>query len=146
VAYLEWLEKQLDAAVIRRRIGRPVALRAILQLTADHGLLAPLAGETLATASRWFEAPLSRLYAQGGAAAGYLSVMAEFAHGQSALVTAETTRLETPMVLVLLVGRRGTLRFDDAPDQLALEARDSPWRALIERSLGSGKPEAVTVP
>jgi len=140
MAYPEWLEKSLQAAIARKGIGAPVALRAFLQLTPDHGLLLPVLAHGVQMAERWFGSPLKQLYAQGAVEAGYLTALAEYQRGQTALISAETCRSEDPMVLVLLVGNRGTLQFEDKPDLAPLVPGDIPVRTLIEKSLRSGQP------
>ena len=48
--YVEWLEKAVERKLADNSIGLPVALRAQLNLSSDHGLLVPsLAGLGLAT-------------------------------------------------------------------------------------------------
>ena len=111
--YLAWLDKTLTAKLAEQPIGRPVFLRATLQLTADHGLLRTVAEETIRLAAGWMKAGVSSAHWQGGAADGHVAAMVAFAEGQSALVSSELTRGEEPAVELLLMGQHGSLRFTD---------------------------------
>jgi len=141
--YLASLEKAVGAALARKQIGRPVALRIVLQVTADHGLVVPVAAQAVEMAQRWFGSVAVRVYAQGGARSGFVSVLAEFAAGETALIAAEAGT-EPPAVLVLLIGNHGTLQYDDAREAVLAQPADSPLRRVIERSLESRRPEAVS--
>ncbi len=141
--YLEWLERQFAVPAVEKRIGQPVALRAYLQVTSDHGLLLPVLTRAAVTASKWMRAPVSKLYAQGGVTAGYVTVLAEFAGGQTALLASETLRGEPPMVTLLLIGNHGTMRFDDQPRPVTEATGSAGLERAIQDSLRSGKPTAV---
>ena len=88
MAYLTWLGGAVQQAITQKRIGSPVALRAFFLLSSDHGLLLPTMAEALTAAARWFGSPLTRVYALGTVQAGEITALAEFAAGQTALVTA----------------------------------------------------------
>lgn len=123
-------------------IGPVVFVRANLELTADHGLLARLAAAGLESAAKWIASEPKSLYSQGGVKSGYITLTVEFANGASALIAAEAAHSE-PAVQLLLVGRNGTLRYDDfpAPEQLRESPQASPASvAWVEDSLRAGKP------
>jgi hypothetical protein len=143
VAYFEWLDKAVTASLAREAIGKPVALRAYLQVTADHGLLLAVLAQSVGAASGWFGSPVSRLFAQGNHADGYLSVLAEFSGGQTALITAETRRREASSVTILIFGNHGTMRYDDAPVAPPVEPASAALVRVIEGSLKSGEPVEV---
>ncbi len=142
--YFSWLEKTIGAALAGNPIGRPVFVRAHLELTADHGLLIPISEAGVAIVSRLAGAPVRSIYALGGVKQGTVSLQVEFAQGQTSLVTAELTHGGEPAVQLLLAGQNGTLRFDDFPDpRLLVQTIESPtpgYRRSIERSLALGKP------
>lgn len=151
VAYLDWVGETLAARLAQDSIGEPVAMRAFLQLSADHGLLIPTLATALAGAVRWF-GPLSSVYAQGGATAGHVSVLAEYG-GRTALVSTELLRSgeagsEQPNIRYLVIGNHGTVQFSDAPGEDGLRVDVSPnadratnaAAALIEESLRQGRP------
>ena len=116
--YLEWLENSLTDKLKEQPIGEPVALRAYLELSDDHGHLVPTAGAMAAIAGAWFGAGLPKVYALGGADQGYVSVTATYPGGQTALIVAESLRGaagERPSVRLLLIGNHGTMEFADSP-------------------------------
>lgn len=140
--YLAWLEETLGAKLRAGAIGKPVFVRANLQLIADHGHLIPLAASALDTAAKWIGSPVRRVYAQGGTRQGFVSLLVEFASGQSALLAAELTQQAPAEAELLVVGQHGTLRFDDFPEPLQLgntPPAGGRWVSLIESSLASGE-------
>ena len=143
MTYLAWLDATIAAQLARDAIGRPVFLRASLQLTADHGLLAPILAAQLESAARWMASPLRRLYAQGGERQGFLSVLAEFDGGQTALLSSELTHGGEASADLLLLGQRGSFRFQDQPEPIQLSEPPAPNPALamaLARSLATAKP------
>ena len=155
--YLDWLEEVLAEKLASKPIGEPVALRAHVSLTADHGLLVPTLAATVKVASRWFGQGRPKLYAQGGAQQGHVSVLATYAGGQTAVLGSELLQdgeahgSADAGVRLLLVGNHGTLEFTDAPgsDTLKVDlapSTDRETRILIrsiERSLTQQKPVAA---
>jgi len=141
--YLEWLDKTVGDRVSSGVIGAPVFLRADLQLAADHGLLGPLAGAAVESAVRWLNASVHSIYALGGAAAGNVTVMAEFSGGQSALLSAEMIWDGDASAQLLIIGQKGSLRIDDFPELPQLKgspAAGKRWHDAILRSIEAGKP------
>ena len=118
MSYLKWLESSLTDKLKEQPIGEPVALRAYLELSDDHGHLVPTAGAMVAIAGTWFGEGLPKVYALGGADQGYVSVTATYPGGQTALIVAESLRGaagEWPSVRLLLIGNQGTMEFADSP-------------------------------
>ena len=156
VAYLDWLEQTLQTKLTSKPIGEPVALRAYLQLTSDHGLLTPTAAAAVAMAQHWFGTPLLSVYAQGGAELSYVSVLAKFAKGQTAVISSDLVRSgaepcrESPTATLVLIGNHGSMQFSDSPgsDGLPVDLtppNDAPrprLLRLIEESLREGKPKS----
>jgi hypothetical protein len=144
VLYFSWLEKNVGAQLSGDQVGKPVFVRAHLELTGDHGLLIPISEAGVAIARRWLGADVRSIYALGGVKDGTVSLQVEFAQGQTALVSAELSHGGEPSVQLLCVGRHGTLRFDDFPEPAFLmppfETPKPGYRAYIERSLASGRP------
>lgn len=152
--YLSWLEDALAAKLAGQPIGTPVALRAYLQLSSDHGLLISQAVGMTALAERWFSGKAASIYSQGSAEAGYVSLLVQFAAGETALVVSELVRParggagERPLVKLLVVGNHGTIEFEDAPgpDGLPVDVaspdgpRERELSREVERSLRSGQP------
>ncbi len=145
--YLAWLDETLGAKLRAGAIGKPVFVRANLQLVTDHGHLISLASSAVESAAKWIGSPVRSVYAQGGARQGFVSLLVEFAAGQSALLAAETAHGNPPELQLLVVGQHGTLRFDDYPEPLQLgptaPARVTRWANLIEASLQSGEAAAA---
>ena len=154
MAYLNWLEQTLRTKLTGNPIGEPVALRAYLQLTSDHGLLTPTAAAAVAIAQRWFgTSPLS-IYAQGGAEFDYVSILAKFARGQTALISSELVRsgaepcAEFPTATLVLIGNHGSMQFSDSPGSDGLPVDLTPPNnapqqqllRLIQESLREGEP------
>jgi hypothetical protein len=143
VSYFTWLEKEVARAIARKRIGTPVSLRAFFHLSADHGRLVGALAEALAAAGAWLASSPVRLYARGGVRAGEITAMVEYAGGQTALVSAAVLRNASPLADVLLIGNRGTLRYQDHPEPGEPGRPDARlWRA-IEASLAAGAPVEV---
>ncbi len=151
MAYLEWLEQTLTEKLAEEPIGRPVALRAYLQLTHDHGRLIPVLAAATAAAQRWLSADVPRIYAQGGVSDGALSILAAFPNGATAMISSELARPqpdgcgEPLAITLLLVGNRGTMQFrhtaaiDETLDETASDRlRNRELEALIETSLREG--------
>lgn len=147
--YFSWLEATVGAQLSGDRVGKPVFLRAHLELTADHGLLIPISEAAVAIARRWLGAGVRSIYALGGVKHGTVSLQVEFAQGQTALVSAELTHGGESSVHLLCAGQHGTLRFDDFPDPALLRQAIEPpkpgYRGYIEQSLASGRPARVEV-
>ncbi|MBM3774942.1 MAG: hypothetical protein FJW37_07215 [Acidobacteria bacterium] len=141
--YLDWFEREISERLREQPIGRPVCARGFFQLTSDHGLLTPLLAAAIDMAARWFASPPARLYAQGGARAGYTSALVEFQAGQTAVLTAELARAAEPWAMLLLVGNRGTLRYTDLPLAILREAPAGRLGPLIEKSLRARETVAV---
>lgn len=122
--YLAWLEQSVGARLAD--VAPVVFVRAHLQLTADPAALPAILASGSAMAARWLGAREAQREVTGSAADGWLNAIVEFDRGQSALVSAETVPGATePQTQILVVGRHGTVRFDDYPDP-ALLARKTP--------------------
>ena len=150
MAYLDWLDRTLQAKLAERPVGEPVALRISLAVTEDHGLLIPTLARALSLASAWLGSRTERLYAMGSLHDGSVSVLAESAGGQTAIVSSELAR-GSVAVRVLLIGNHGTLSWEDSPGADGLKAdfrieessQDKWLREALERSLESGDSEEV---
>jgi hypothetical protein len=111
--YLAWLDKTLAAKLREQPIGRPVFLRAFMQLTADHGRLREVADQALVLATSWMGDSITETVWQGSAKEGYVSALVRFRSGQTALISSELTHGEEPAVQLLFMGQHGSLRFED---------------------------------
>ena len=151
MSYFDVLSDSLQSKLADGAVGEPVALRLYLQLSSDHGLLAPLAATGVCLAERWLGAGATVLHVQGSAADGYVSLLAQ-AEGRTALVNAEVIWPSKPeaMVRLLLVGNNGSVEFEDSPSgigrdaDLAMPSWPSLTRALqqIQHRLNGAEGEA----
>jgi hypothetical protein len=145
VAYLDWLEQSVAAALGEGSVGEPVSVRLFLALSEDHGELTRNAAAGVAAAGRWFRQPLERLFAQGSVEQGQISALASFA-GRTAIVSAELVRPGGHAEIRLLaLGQKGSLAYQDAPgaDGIRVDLRppEAPLETeLIEGSLRDGFP------
>lgn len=140
--YLSWLDPVIHSRASSGVIGPVVFVRANLELSADHGLLARIAASALECAARWIASDVKSLFSQGSPKVGHISLTVEFANGACALISAEAAHSE-PAAQLLLVGRNGTLRYDDFPQPDHLReapAASTASIAWIEESLRTGKP------
>ena len=146
----EILGKAYDGVLMRRLLTylRPYWRQAVV------ALLAIVVGAAVALAQRWFgTSPLS-LYAQGGAEHGYVSVLATFAKGQTAVISSDLVRDgaepcgESPAATLVLLGNHGSMQFTDTPGSDGLPVDLAPPQGgpqqqllrLIQESLREGKP------
>jgi hypothetical protein len=113
--YTNWLAKTIGEKLAADSIGKPVFVRLLLVLSADHGLLDRQLQQAAEMAGGWIENRSVRMERMGSARDGGCSALVEYAGGQTALVTVEVVRGE-PEARVLIVGQHGTLRFDDYPE------------------------------
>ena len=158
VVYVEWLEKAVERKLADKSIGLPVALRAQLNLSSDHGLLVPSLAGLASTAERWLGSKPLTVYAQGGAEAEYVSLLVKFSGGQTAVLSSEVVRgdggpgAEGPNVLLLIVGNHGTMQFTDHPGRDGRpvdieppgEPRARKLARAIEESLRKGQPKSLS--
>ncbi|MBM3739289.1 MAG: hypothetical protein FJW39_26250 [Acidobacteria bacterium] len=114
-AYFKWLEPTIADKLNQQPAGAPVFVRMFLQLSPDHGLLRSTLAAALGMSSKWLGAAQVRIEERGGAREGFLTAMAEYAGGQSALVTVEAASGD-PTVSILVMGQQGSLKFDDYPE------------------------------
>jgi hypothetical protein len=127
-----------------------VSVRAFLALSADHGHLEAVATQTIVQAAGWFDAPVSSVYALGGAEGGQLAALVEFSAGQSALVTvASLAASASPTADVLVIGNHGTVHWDGRANENVGDERYAPptlddtgraIRAAIRESLATSQP------
>ena len=155
--YVEWLERAVERKLADDSIGSPVALRAQLNLSSDHGLPALMLAGLAAAAERWFASKALTVYAQGGAELEYVSLLVKFSGGQTAVLSSEVVRgdgapgAEGPNVLLLVVGNHGTMQFTDHPgtDGRAVDigppggAEAQKLARAIEESLATGRPVSL---
>jgi hypothetical protein len=146
---LDELNEFVRKTLSENRIGRPVALRLHAYLSADHGELIPRAADLLDITTTWFGSDLIRLDARGSVADGQITVLAEFALGQTALVVHHLLRDGPPRVDFFLFGTLGMVEHEalaGAMQEPVVSARNRPrpdrLSELLGRSLEHGSPVA----
>jgi len=145
--YLDSLGQQIESRLKSGTIGKAVFVRAHLQLTADHGLLLPLAAEGLELAQRWIATPVHAVYPLGGVPQGFINLMVDFSGGEAALITAELTLGGEAVTQLLITGQHGSLRLDEYPEpsQLTdLTGNGQRWLRGITTALATGR-QMITV-
>jgi len=143
MAYLTWLGGAVRNALTQKRMGTPVAVRGYFLLSPDHGLLLPTLAEALTMTAGWFGGLPARVCALGGVRSGEVTVLAEFPGGETALLSAATLRDPPALADLLVIGNRGTMRYQDRPEALAPGSADPKLMRAIERSLAEQGPVEV---
>jgi hypothetical protein len=144
------LHRAVQATVAGKRLGRPVFVRYLFQSEDKPEAVLPRLAQATAAVRDWLGQPLERVYALGAAAGGQVSLTLEFSRGATAVVGWSRGRPRGAGVDVLVIGDHGALYHDagtaDLWDEAAAAAEDAPdprIQDVIERALGSGKPEPV---
>jgi len=152
---LDAIFRSISGEVRSGRIGRGVCVRAHLELSADHGKLTPLLARGLADAFACLGENALDVRASGDLRAGQLSALARGLEGASAIVSVALRRGTIPIVDLLVLGSRGSMRHDGEAnaanlegidDGLAPDALDPEAHAFldaVERSLATGKTAAL---
>lgn len=124
-----------QAAIDEGRIGQPVFLRGFAQVSPGEAALREAAAAALWLAAGWMGGPPTRVMALGGPERAQITIAVEFGGGQSGLLGISGSAGEPSRLEWVLVGNRGTMRFEGPmprgappPDTpLVLEAV---WRSL----------------
>lgn len=138
------IREEVSKAVESGRIGRAVAVRLFACLSADHGQLVPTTAAALDLANRWLGGKLVRFDVRGAVDSGHLTVLAEFANGETALVGATQWMDGPPKLEFLIVGTMGTMHYDGAnvlEGPVTFDAiATRPLAAMIETALRTKAP------
>ena len=108
------------------RVGRPVSLRAYVEISSDHGRLREVLAQLGVKAMDWLGDTPRRVMVLGAEPAEHLCALFEGTDGATALVTTSVQRRATPRVDLLILGDRGTLRFNNAANELAVDITVEP--------------------
>lgn len=145
------LRKAVQATLASQRLGRPVFVRLILQGSDGPDAAVAKLAQLSGLARDWLGQAPQRVYATGGADKGPVSVTWQFADGSTASVSyAHGSRLGDGLD-VMVLGNHGALYHDAGAanlwdDPLTVDDGAAATRAVIERALKSGKPEALEKP
>ena len=146
---MESLYQTVKEIVQNRRVGAPVFVRCVVQISS---LESEHIGDVLATvltmAGSWLEAVPLQIYAQIGAGARHISTTVRYAGGQSAIVSVYALADLTSIDLMVL-GNKGALYHDAgaiAPEfDITAEPLPIPeWlMKAVNRSLAEGEPTLI---
>ena len=148
----EAASQTLRSALETDRIGSPVAVRVVVHLAADHGLIERIASRALEEAAGWLKGEPKRLTARGGVEAGQITALVRFAGGQTALVSAGSSGMGAPLMEIVVIGNRGVLSwegghafpFSDVPKAEGdLPEKAAAFLRAVRASLRSGKSTGI---
>lgn len=151
--YVEHVREAFLKEIAAGRIGTPVFVRLVSEVSSDHGHLIESTARGVLLCEDILDSPAEALLVLGSLENGHLNVQVDAAGGKSALITVALMRNETPRLDLLAVGNHGTIRH--APESSALlirihaetpneeeDPKQSQARArreTVEESLRSGK-------
>lgn len=144
------LHRAVQTTLASKRLGTPVFVRYTLQSEDRANAVLPRLARAVALVRDWLGQPLERVYAVGSIASGQVALTLEFAQGGTALVSWAQGRPRGDGVDLLVLGNHGALAHDAGSAVLWDEALapgeenvDTSLLRVLERALGSGKPEQV---
>jgi predicted dehydrogenase len=134
MANLEAALKTVDSALKTGQIGTPVAVRIVAHVTADHGEIERLLARALDAAAGWLGSKPQSVTALGSVAGGQISTLMQMADGQTALISAGSSGIGSPLWEIVVFGNHGilswegddgfTLTADDEQRQLSAQGSD----------------------
>ncbi len=127
------------------QIGTPVAVRIVAHLSADHGTVERLSASALEAASTWLQSQPTELTASGSAERGQVSTLARFAGGQTALVSAGSSGVGSPLLEILVFGNRGVLSWEGTGARSKFD-RKGEVRNRSDRRQSAPRPKALSPP
>lgn len=105
---MELLKRSVDSVIENDRIGSPVFLRCVLNVTSESdSLLQPIV-DTVALSNGWIKSDPQSVYAQGDAYATQVTVMVKYVGGQMSVLSVNRVETETAIDL-MLVGNKGVI-------------------------------------
>ena len=142
---MELFKQSIQSVLEKDRIGSPVFLRCVLNITGEGAnLLSPVA-EVVALANAWIPSSPERVYAQGCAETTQVTVNIHYVGGQMALLSVNRVDVETA-IDIMLVGNKGVI-YHETPmgrhysNAIPPELDDTGELAeAIAQSLESGQP------
>ena len=144
---MESLQKSVQTIIESGRIGSPVFLRCVCQIATGSSLLQPAAA-VMALANGWMPAEPEGIYAQGDANATQVTLMVQYAGGQSAVLSVNRTQTGTECD-VMLVGNKGVIYHETPTGRHAISATPLEMgdvrelTPVIAQALESGQPIQV---
>ncbi len=142
---MELIKQSVQSVLDKDRIGSPVFLRCVLNITGEgENLLSPV-GEMVALANEWIPSPPASVYAQSGTETVQVTVMVHYVGGQMALLSVNRVDVETA-IDIMLVGNKGVIYHETPmgrhyPNAVPPKLVDSgELTEAIAQSLESGQP------
>jgi predicted dehydrogenase len=105
--------RAVEQALSTTQVGRPVAVRVVAHVRADHGHVRLLAADALAHAVKWLGSEPDRVTAAGSVQSGQFTALARCVGGQTALVSAGSSGIGRPLLAIEVWGNRGMLSWED---------------------------------
>lgn len=105
---MELLKKAVDSVIDKDRIGSPVFLRCVLNVTSENNSLLQPAAEIAALSNGWIKSDPQSVYAQGDVNATHVTVMVKYNDGQMAVLCVNRVETETAIDM-MLVGNKGVI-------------------------------------
>lgn len=141
------LKSTLADAVSGGQVGTPVSLRLHLQITSKQTDATGLVAALMPLAETIFAASPQQLIARRNNSAEQLSVLFEYAGGQTCFVTCGAGCATHDSLQLLLFGNRGQIRLEGGElidaESLSGELASDVWRNRIETSLNAGGPVSI---
>lgn len=151
MSYYRELTRTVQESIRSGRIGQPVFVRLTAGVAGGEADRWGRVLQLVSTAGAWVGSKIERVYAVEAPDRSHITVMLEFRGGAAGIVSTVSTGPNGPAVDALLLGNRGGIYHEGltitagGADLGLLPAIESgaALRAAIERSIRSGKPEAV---
>ncbi len=105
---MELLKKSVQSVIDEDRIGSPVFLRCVLNITSEASSLLQPAAEIVALSNGWMPSQPQSIYAQGDVDATQVTVMVKYADGQMTMLSINRVDTETG-IDIMLVGNKGVI-------------------------------------
>ena len=131
------------------RIGVPVFMRCVVQVSPESEHMVSVLAKMLAMACSWLEASPLEVYAQSKDGSGQISVTVQYVDGKTSIVSVKVTPGATLSVDLMLLGNKGALYHDAdalAPgfDITAVPVPVPDWLMdAVGHSLNSGEPMVI---
>src|SRR2546423_5993042 len=113
----------VQTALKAKRIGTPVFARIVAHTVEDHGRIEPVLATALEASAAWMGESIIRVAALGSVASGQITLLASFARGQTALISAGTRATSPALIEMTVIGNRGTITWEPATCE-ALAAKE----------------------
>ncbi len=128
------------------RVGVPVFIRFIVQITPIEEQIIDILAQTLVMTGSWLGAVPSKIYVQHKENTAQITATAEYTGGQTAIVSVNVSGEFNSRIDLMLLGNKGALYHDGEIMPKGFDLKAEPmiipkWLIeIIERSLYTGEP------